>query len=416
MDGMAGRRLEMPETVETRASWVIAVASLLLISIGFGSTYVVIVALKPIAAELGSRSVPSLASALAYVGTGAGGILMGAWADRVGPLWPALFGSAMVGAGAVVAGSGGEWTLYLGQGLMIGLLGNAGIFAPVLANVSRWFDRRRGAALALVASGQQVAGTIWPPIFRWAVDMAGWRATLFWYGVLAAATMVPLCLFLRHSPPPPPPALSAAEPRRGESVLGLHPNLVQAIICIAFVLCCIAMAMPMGHLVAFCSDLGYLPARGAEMLSLLLGAAFIGRFYWGRLSDRIGGLETVLVGSAAQALALSLYLAIDGLVGLYLVSVAFGLAFGGITPSYLLAVRQLFPASQAGWRIATSILFGLSGMALGGWLAGWIFDAAASYQPAFLAGVAANLANLAFVGFLVSRRRRPSAPLRLAPA
>jgi MFS family permease len=415
MDGTGARIGGTGETVETRASWAVAFASLVLISVGFGTTYVVIVALKPIAAELGSRSVPSLASALAYVGTGIGGILMGAWADRSGPLRPALFGSAMVGSGAIVASSGGEWALYLGQGLMMGLLGNSAIFAPLLANVSRWFDRRRGAALALVASGQQIAGAFWPPVFRWAVDTIGWRETLFWYGVFALATMAPLCFFLRHRPPAPAPS-ATAEPQRGEPVLGLPANLVLGLMGAAIVGCCVAMAMPMGHLVAFCSDLGYLPARGAEMLSLLLASAFLGRFYWGRLSDRIGGLETVLIGSAAQALALSMFLVVDGLVGLYLLSAAFGLAFGGIIPSYALAVRQLFPTAEAGWRIATVILFGLWGMALGGWLGGWIYDQAASYAPAFLAGVAANLVNLCLVGFLVFRRRGPLAPLRLAPA
>src|SRR5689334_24400118 len=180
MDG--GTRMG-PATIETRASWGIAVASLLLISIGFGPTYVVVVALKPIAAELGGRSAPSLASALAYVGTGIGGIFMGWWADRAGPLRPALFGSVMLGSGAIVAGSGGAWALWLGQGVMMGLLGNSAIFAPLLANVSRWFDRRRGAALALVASGQQVAGAFWPPVFRWTVDTFGWRETLFAYGL-----------------------------------------------------------------------------------------------------------------------------------------------------------------------------------------------------------------------------------------
>jgi MFS family permease len=341
---------------------------------------------------------------------------MGRWADRAGPFRPALFGSLMVGAGAVVASQGSEWTLYLGQGVMIGLLGNSAIFAPLMAYATRWFDRRRGTALALVASGQQVAGALWPPIFRYAVDAAGWRATLFWYGLFAAATMLPLCLVLRRRPPAALTGEIGAEAVRGAAVLGLPANLVLALISAAIVCCCVAMAMPMGHLVAFCSDLRFLPARGAEMLSLLLTAAFLGRFYWGRLSDRIGGLETVLIGSAAQAVALSLFLAVDGLVGLYLVSAAFGLAFGGIIPSYALAVRQLFPPAEAGWRIATVLLFGLWGMALGGWLGGYIYDWAASYQPAFLAGVLANALNLVLVGFLVLRRRSPAAPRRAAMA
>jgi MFS family permease len=406
-----------PATVETRQSWRVATASLLLIFIGFGTNYVTIVALKPIAADLGAaRSVPALAYSLAYFGTGIGGVALGWWADRVGVLWPALLGSLMVGAGAVVSSLGGEALLYLGHGLMIGVLGNAGIFPPLMANISRWFDRRRGTALALVASGQQIAGALWPPIFRWAVDAHGWRATMFWYGVFALATMAPLCLFLRRRPPAEVKAPGIAAPRRGDAVLGLRANLALALLALAIVACCIAMAMPMAHLVAFCSDLGFLPARGAEMLSLLLAAAFVSRFFWGRLSDRIGGLETVLIGSAAQAAALALFLVVDGLFGLYLVAAAFGLAFGGIIPSYALAVREHFAASEAGWRIATVLLFGLSGMAIGGWLGGFVYDLAASDEPAFLAGLLANLANLAVIAALVLRKRSPAGGRRFIRA
>jgi MFS family permease len=404
-------------TVETRQSWLVAIASLLLIFIGFGTNYVTIVALKPIAADLGSaRSVPSLAYSLAYFGTGFGGVAMGWLSDRVGALWPALLGSVMVGSGAIVSSLGGEWTLYLGHGLMIGLLGNAGIFPPLMANISRWFDRRRGTALALVASGQQIAGALWPPIFRWAVDDYGWRATMFWYGVFALATMAPLCVFLRRRPPAAMTVAGIAEPRVGAAVLGLRPITVQSLLALAIVCCCIGMAMPLAHLVSLCSDLGFLPARGAEMLSLLLAIAFLSRFLWGRLSDRIGGLETVLIGTAAQAATLALFLVVDGLFGLYLVAAAFGLAFGGIIPSYALAVREHFAAAEAGWRIATVLLFGLSGMAIGGWLGGYVFDLAASYEPAFLAGVLANLLTILLIGVLVLRHRYKPGKLRLAPA
>ncbi len=352
---------------------------------------------------------PSLALALAYIGAGVGGIAAGWIADRVGVRRPALFGALMVGAGAMVAAHGSAWALYLGHGVMIGLLGNAAMFAPLMANVSRWFDRNRGAALALVATGQQLAGAVWPPLFRYTVDVAGWRATLFWYGVFATAGMVALCLLLR--PPPAAPELppAAYAPSDGK-VLGLAPTLVQTLICLAIVCCCVAMAMPMSHVVAFCSDLGFAAARGAEMLSLLLGCAFLSRMFWGRLSDRIGGLKTVLFGATAQALCLSLYLVTDTLVGLYLVSAAFGLGFGGIVPSYALATRELFPAREAGWRMGFVFLGGLGGMALGGWLGGVVFDLTVSYRPAFLIGVLFNLVNLCLVGTLLLRGA--SSPIR----
>ena len=397
--------------------WRVAVASLLLIFIGWGAPYLVAVALKPMAADLGAeRSVPSLASALAYFGSGIGGIFMGWWADRSGALWPALFGSLMIGLGAMVASGGSEWQLYLGYGLMIGLLGNAGIFAPLMANTSRLFTRQRGTALALVASGQQIAGAVWPPVFRYGVDAAGWRAALFLYGVFALVMMPPLCLALRRRLAAQMPEPAVLGMPHGTRPLGLPPNLLQALLCAAIVCCCIAMAMPMSHVVALCSDLGYPAARGAEMLSLLLVAAFMSRMFWGRLSDRIGGLRTVLISSFAQAAFLALYLVVENLVGLYVVSAAFGLGFGGIIPSYVLAIREHFASGEVGWRIGTVLLFGLTGMALGGWLGGYLYDWFGFYQPAFAVGVAFNLANLALIGGLVILGLPPRRKLAQVPA
>lgn len=400
---------------ETRRSWWIATASMLIMFVGWGAPYVVAVALKPIAAELAvPRSIPSLATSLAYIGSGVGGIFMGWWADRVGAMWPALLGSLMVGLGAIVASSGGVWQLYVGYGVMVGLLGNAGTFAPLMANTSRWFGRRRGTALALVASGQQIAGTVWPPVFRYGLDAIGWRATLVCYGAAALATMLPLCILLRHRPPPQSARAAAHEARRSGPPLGLPSNLVQGLLCAAIFCCCIAMVLPMAHLVAFCSDLGYAPARGAEMLSLLLGSAFLSRMLWGRLSDKLGGLRTVLIGTAAQAVFLSFYIFVDDLVLLYVVSAAFGIGFGGIIPSYVLALRDLFPASEAGWRIGALLLFGLGGMAVGAWLGGFIYDWFANYQPAFAVGVTFNLVTVVLVAGLVLRGNRPRQPLAAA--
>jgi MFS family permease len=323
----------MTRGLESRTAWTVATASMLLMAIGFGTPYVVVVALKPMAAEMGwPRAVPSLANALAYIGAGVGGIAFGWVADRIGAMIPALVGAVMIGLGAMLASRGGEWNLYISHGLMIGLFGNAAFFAPLMANVSRWFDRNRGAALALVSAGQQVAGAVWPPLFQYTIDGWGWRTTLFWYGVFVLAGMLPLALLVRR-PPAAAPEAQAREPVSGTSIVGLPGNLVQVLICVSIVCCCVAMALPMVHVVAFCSDLGFAPARGAEMLSLLLACAFLSRIAWGRLSDRIGGLRTVWLCAAAQALFLSFYLAVDNLVGLYAVSAAFGLGFGGLVPS-----------------------------------------------------------------------------------
>src|SRR5579885_1877848 len=362
--------------VETRTSWRIAVVSMLIISIGWGAPYLISVALKPMAAELGAaRSVPSLASSLCYIGIGVGGIFMGWWADRVGVMWTALLGSTMIGAGAMVASGGAEWQLYVGYGVMIGLFGGAGLFAPLMANTSRWFHAKRGTALAILASGQQIAGACWPLVFRYALGRVGWRALLFWFGAFLLAAVPALCA---------------------------------AIVC-----CCVTMALPLAHLVAFCSDLGYSSERGTEMLTLLLVAAFMSRMIWGRMSDRFGGLKTVFVGSLAQMVFLACYLFVDNLYALYAVSAAFGVGFGGIIPAYVLAVRDLFPAREAGWRIGTVLFAGLLGMALGAWMGGALYDWFAYYKPAFAVGVAFNLANLVLIAGLVANggARRPVVPL-----
>jgi MFS family permease len=399
-------------SVESAASWLVALASLVIIATGFGSPYLVAVGLTAIAGELEApRWVPSLATSLLYIGCGFGGLGMGFAADRLGAMPVAALGSAMIGVGAVIASRGGALELYLGYGLFIGLLGTSAIFAPLMANASRWFDRRRGSALALVASGQQVAGFLWPPLFRYAIERIGWRGALLWYGVFVIATMplVSLCLYRR-----PPPAAGAAAAGSARP-LTLAPGLTQAALCLAIVCCCVPMAMPLSQLVAFCGDLGYAPARGAEMLSLLLLVAFLSRGLWGRLGDRLGGLRTVLIGSFCQTLFLAFYLWVSDLGGLYVVSAAFGLGFAGIIPSYVLAVRDLFPASEAGWRIAAVLLFGLNGMALGAWLGGYLYDLFGWYQPAFALGVAVNLVNLALIGALahwaMPARRTARTPL-----
>ena len=396
---------------ETPASWRIAVVSMLIIAIGWGAPYLISVALKAMAADLGAvRSVPSFAASLCYVGIGAGGIFMGWWADRVGAMWTALLGSLMIGAGAIVASGGAEWQLYLGFGAMIGLLGGAGLFAPLMSNTSRWFHAKRGTALAIVASGQQLAGLFWPQVFRYALDVTNWRTTLFWYGVLVLAVVPAMCLMLRHRPPTPAPA--AAHHMSARRAHGPASNLVQAVLCAAIVFCCVPMALPLQHLVAFCSDLGYAQARGTEMLTLLLIAAFLSRWIWGRMSDRIGGLRTILVGSLAQAAFLACYLFVDNLYALYAISAAFGIGFGGIIPSYVLTVRDLFPASEAGWRIGTVLFFGLVGMAIGAWMGGALYDWFAYYKPAFALGVAFNILNLVLIGGLLVRGpARPILPM-----
>jgi MFS family permease len=261
--------------------------------------------------------------------------------------------------------------------------------------------------LALISSGAYFAGAIWPPLFERALAGVGWQRTMQYFGLLEAAVVVPLALMFLRAPPEPPlqRAAPAADPAV-RSVLGWPPNLAFAVVAAAVVLCCIPMAMPQAHLPALCSDLGILPAHGAAMVSVLLGTAFVSRQLWGWVSDRIGGLETVLIGSALQLLAMIAFILTQDEVGLFTVSAAFGLGFAGIIPAYILAIRELFPAAEAYWRIPTFLLCSGIGMALGGWLAGALYDQFATYAIAFAAGVGANAVNLMIVGMLVVRRRQ----------
>ena len=403
-------------SVEQPYGWVVAVVSMLMMSIGMGAPYLIVVALKPIALEFDwPRAVPSLGYSLLLIGSGVGGLIMGRWADRAGMGPPALVAGISLAAGAWLASTTeGMLRLYASHLFLLGLFGNGAFVAPLLANTTRWFDRRRGMAVALVASGQPLAGAIWPPLLRWLNDAHGWRQAFVIYAIVALVTLVPLSLFLQRKPPG---FIQVSERRAVEwdrRVLGWPSEAVLALLCLAIVGCCVAMAMPMVHLIAYATDLGHSGQRAAEMLALLLACAFLSRLLSGAIADRIGGLRTLLLGSAGQALALSGFVLFDSFVGLYLTAAVFGLVFGGIVPCYALIVRDLFPESQAGWRIGAVILFGALGMALGGWLGGLIFDLTGTYRTAFLVGVGFNVFNLLIVVTLM--RRESLAGLRLRPA
>jgi len=396
-----------PRSIETRASWLVAWTVLGILATAYGAPLVVVVGLKPIAADLGdARAVPSLASSVTFLGAGAGGILMGWVAGRLGVRRVALFGAAMIASGLALASLGTAWSLLLGYGLFAGFLGIGSLFAPLLTYVTHWFDRRRGTALALISSGQYVAGVIWPAILERAVAAFGWQRTMFGFGFFIAAVIAPLAAIVLRPPPlPPAGGLAAAdEPRRGDRVLGMPPNLTLALMALAAFLCCVPMAMPAAHLVAFCTDLGISATRGAAMLSVLLLAAFVARQFWGWVADRIGGLSTVFLGSSAQVVGMALFLSTEDEATLFAVSAIYGLGFSGIIPSYVLAVRELFPAAEAPWRIPILLFLGLGGMSFGAWLGGALYDHYGYYAPAFAAGIASNLLNLAVVGYLVSRR------------
>jgi len=396
-------------TIETRYSWVVAAVALICLAFAFGGFWIVAVGLKAIAADAGNqRSVPALAGALAWVGSGLGGIAMGPLAVRFGIRWTVIFGAAMIAVGLCVSSLGAGIPLWIGHGFFMGLIGNAGLNAPLYIYVSRWFDRRRGSALALISSGSYIAGAVWPTIFERTIAAYGWRTSMIAYAALEIVVIAPLAAIFFHDPPESFAPVPGTSMVHHASVLGMRPNVVFGMIAAAAFLCCVPMAMPQGHIVAFCSDLGIPQTVGAAMLSVILGTAFVTRQIWGLLSDRVGGLRTVLFGSAIQAAAMIAFLLTQDEIGLFTVSAVYGLGFAGIIPAYVLAIREYFPAREAALRVPMLLFFSGSGMAAGGWLAGVLYDHFGYYLPAFAIGIAFNLVNLVVVGALVFRQHRDS--------
>jgi MFS family permease len=301
---------------------------------------------------------------------------------------------------------------------LLGLLGGAATFAPLMADTGLWWNRRRGIAMAVCASGNYIAGTLWPPLAQWGISHYGWRPTYIALGLFCGVGMA-LLAFLMRQPPPAlalPAAGSPAAPRATpwppSRPFGLAPAQAQWLLCLAGVACCVAMSMPQVHIVAYCGDLGFGAARGAEMLSLMLGAGIVSRLVSGAICDRIGGLRTLLLGSFLQGVALLLFIPFDSLASLYVISALFGLFQGGIVPSYAIIVREHFPPAEAGARVGTVLMCTLFGMALGGWMSGKVFDLTGSYHAAFVNGIAWNLLNLGIVLLLMwgLRRQRGAAP------
>ncbi len=378
--------------------------------------YAMAVALAPVQAEFGaSRGDASLPYTLTMIGFGIGGILMGKLADRFGVVVPVVIGAFGLGGGFMLAGAAPNLLVFsLAHGILIGLLGCSATFAPLVADTSLWFNRRRGIAVAICASGNYLAGAIWPPVLQYSFDTVGWRATYLGIGVFCTAAILLLALALRRRPPALEiSSYTARSFEKAEHPLGLSPNALMVLLAIAGAACCVAMSMPQVHIVAYCGDLGYGAARGAEMLSLMLGAGIVSRLASGWICDRIGGLRTLLLGSALQGIALVLFLPFDGLVSLYIVSAMFGLFQGGIVPSYAIIVREYFPPREAGVRTGIVLMATLFGMAFGGWVSGAIFDWTGSYRAAFINGIGWNLLNLTIALWLLQRAKARSAP---APA
>ena len=392
---------------ESAYAWRRLAASLALSTIGGVGLWSVVVVLPAVQAEFGvARGSASLPYTATMLGFALGGILLGRLADRFGIVVPLLVSSISLSLGYLLAARApGLGQFALTQGLLIGLLGSSVTFAPLVADVSHWFTSRRGIAVAICASGNYLAGTVWPPILEHFTATLGWRSTMTGVGLFCGLTMLPLTLALRRRSP-----IARTHPGMVLRVEVDRPRVssgrLQAMLMVAGLGCCVAMSMPQVHIVAYASDLGYGVAHGARMLSMMLGLGVVSRLVSGWIADRIGGVRTLLLGSALQCLTLALFLPFDGLISLYVVAALFGLSQGGIVPSYAIIVRESFVPEEAGTRLGVVVMATIVGMALGGWMSGAIFDLTGSYTSAFVNGIIWNLLNLAIALWLLGQPRR----------
>jgi len=391
-----------PPTLESTYGWIVVFASFTIIAMCASSYYITIVSLKTISAEFGwPRSFTSAAYSILFLGMGIGGIFMGWWSDRIGVALPAAIGIVFTAIGTIVAGtSQGFITFLIAHGILMGLLGNSALFVPLLANITHWFDRRRGLAVGIVATGQGVAGTIWIPVFTQVTEAVGWRTTFLYYGAFLVC-LLPVTLILRRRPPDISKLVTASTvPARTVNALGMSSSLLVGLLSVAIVGCCISMSIPTVHLVSHVTDLGFTRVQGAEVVTLTLACSIVSRLAWGWISDRIGGLLTLFIGSFLQAFAVFLFALAQDIAELYLIGMFFGLAFGGIVPAYTIIMRHLLPPTSIGMRVGIVLLFGTIGMAFGSWVGGQFYDLNGHYTYAFLVGVVANIVNLVIIGFL----------------
>ena len=391
---------------DSPAAWLRLAATILVATVGGVGMWSVVVALPVVQAEFAvPRAEASLAFTLTMVGGATGGVVLGRLLDRAGILPVLLVGATLLAVGYVGAAYAGSFAAYAIAHGVIGF-GSSIALGPLMADISHWFVRRRGVAVTLTSAGNYVAGTVWSPVVQHLIASVGWRSTHAGIGIASGVAIVLIGLIAMRGRAPDARAVANVVARNSATgALGLSFFSLQVLLCVASVCCCVAMSMPQVHIVAYCGDLGYGVAHGADMLAVMMAAGIVSRIGSGFIADRVGGLRTLLLGSVLQGTALALYLFYNGLVSLYVVSALFGLFQGGIVPSYAIIVREYFPPQQAGARVGIVLMTSMFGMALGGWLSGLIFDLTGSYNAAFLNGLGFNAVNLTIVLWLLSRRR-----------
>lgn len=390
---------------DSRYSWIRLLITLAIATVANVGMWAVIVVMPAVEAQFGAgRAEASLPYVLAMIGFALGNMWLGQMVDRLG-VTKALTGAAVLSAVSYLLATWAPNILLLSVAHLLLGLGTSIGFGPLIADISHWFMRRRGIAVALVASGNYLSGAIWPTLLSGILARDGWQQVYLTLAVMTLAIVIPLSLLLRRQVPVEAHSTAAANAQINARSAGISPRALQYILGLAGIGCCVAMSMPQVHIVSYCVGLGYGPAVGAEMLSLMLLGGVVSRVISGLVADKLGGVMTLLIGSVLQCIALFLFLPYDGMVSLYVISLLFGLAQGGIVPSYALVVREYMPPQEAGARVGFVMMMTIMGMALGGWMSGWIYDVTGNYQLAFINGILWNGLNIAILLVLLNRSR-----------
>lgn len=384
-------------------SWIRLGLSLALAIVGNIGMWAVVVVLPDMQLEFGiDRASASLPYVATMVGFALGNLTLGRAVDRWG-ITPVLAAAAVALAmGFALAAMSRSVLLVSVVHVLLGV-GASASFGPLIADVSQWFMRRRGVAVAVAASGNYLSGTVWPPVIVAITADYGWRESYMFLALLVIAIVLPGSLLLRRRIDAFSTERATRDAAARAQMTGLSPRALQTLLAIAGVGCCVAMSMPQVHIVALCIDRGFGAVAGAEMLSLMLAGGVVSRLAFGVLADRMGGLKTLLLGGVLQCLALCLFLIEGGLTSLYVVSLIFGLSQGGIVPSYAIIVREYMPPREAGRRVGLVISATIVGMALGGWLSGWLYDQSGSYALAIWNGIGWNVLNIGIVMAILVR-------------
>ena len=397
------------DTKLVRRRTLVLIGSVSMLFITGGGMFMIVVALKEMAMDFGwPREVPSLAFSLQFIGSGFGGLIMGRIVDRLGFGAPALLASIMVSSGGMlVSAIESAWQLYAIYLVMFGLSGQGALAAPALANIARWYSKHRGRAVGIVASGQALAGIVWLPVFGYVMPEIGWRAMFFWYGVFSLCVMLPLCFLVYHKPPKTEEGSPNGNFEGLLSEKGVRPisdSTLQKGLCFAIFGCCVAMALPLGHLVSFVTDRGHPIQNAVEVQSTMLLCAFVSRaLLLGLLADRWGGMRALLIFAAVQAIMLTVFTFTHQLWVLYVVAALFGLGYGGLFPVYAVAIRDHLPVAEVGRRTGVVFFVGAVAMGFGGWLGGYLFDQTGSYSSPFLIGALFNAGTVILVLYLMHR-------------